>query len=235
MADDQPVSFEDLLHLTALQEVLGGFSHEMAQPLNAIMIASQVIQLRLEKSLLPEADKSFMVNRLELVASQVKRATAILQELRSFSKKGDSAQRDMPFNELFDRIYHLMEQQLIGRGISPDLSMPHSMPMVRGTNVRILESALVQLLAYGRDRVQAIDTWHAQHSIAYQKTATIQGARDNLAAMVKVSWKLGEMPRGELPQDALMGPGVASTRAILASMEGRLEIADSAIGMTFRC
>ena len=55
---------EDLLRLASLGEVFGGFAHEIAQPLNAIMIASQVVQLKVERSALPKEEKEFITQRL---------------------------------------------------------------------------------------------------------------------------------------------------------------------------
>jgi len=51
---------EDILHLTSLEEVFGGFAHEIAQPLHTIMIASQVLQLKLARTDLADAEKEFL-------------------------------------------------------------------------------------------------------------------------------------------------------------------------------
>ncbi len=45
MESNDLLAHEDILQLTSLREVFGGFAHEIAQPLNAIMIATQVFQL----------------------------------------------------------------------------------------------------------------------------------------------------------------------------------------------
>ncbi len=76
------LSQEDLLRLASLGEVFGGFAHEIAQPLNAIMIASQVVQLKVERSDLPEEEKKFVVHRLSIVTSQVQKASEIVESLR---------------------------------------------------------------------------------------------------------------------------------------------------------
>ena len=50
---------EDVLQLTAFEELYAGFAHEIAQPLNAIMIASQVIQLKIEATGLTSDEKTW--------------------------------------------------------------------------------------------------------------------------------------------------------------------------------
>ena len=79
MADINQISQEDVLALIALREVLGGFAHEIAQPLNAIMMASQVVQLGIRRSTLLEEEKSFIAQRLDILSSQVHKAGNILE------------------------------------------------------------------------------------------------------------------------------------------------------------
>ena len=57
-----PLADEDVLQLTAFEELFAGFAHEIAQPLNAIMIASQVIQLKMEAASLTSDEKAFFGN-----------------------------------------------------------------------------------------------------------------------------------------------------------------------------
>ena len=68
------LQLDEILHLTSFKEIFGGFAHEIAQPLNALMIAAQVIQFKVEQSILLQDEKSYVLQRLDLMMKQVKRA-----------------------------------------------------------------------------------------------------------------------------------------------------------------
>ncbi len=66
-----PLADEDVLQLTTFEELFAGFAHEIAQPLNAVMIASQVIQIKIDGTSLSPDEKAFFTQRLGIVTSQI--------------------------------------------------------------------------------------------------------------------------------------------------------------------
>ena len=104
MERPENVKPEDFLRLTALQELLGGVAHEINQPLNAIMIASQVIRLRVERSHLAEEQEAFLTERLDLISSQAQKAAEIIDNFRSLGDKDESSDTETLFRVLFDQV-----------------------------------------------------------------------------------------------------------------------------------
>lgn len=143
------LSQEDLLRLASLGEVFGGFAHEIAQPLNAIMIASQVVQLKVERSDLPEEEKKFVVHRLNIVTSQVQKASEIVESLRLFSGASFSGSGETGLKGIFEKVYGLMGQQFISRGIDLKCECDEALPSIRN-NPNLLEGVMVQGLAFAR-------------------------------------------------------------------------------------
>ncbi|MHB8205056.1 MAG: hypothetical protein ACYDHG_15295, partial [Desulfomonilaceae bacterium] len=65
---------EELLALTVFPELVGGLSHEVAQPLNAISLACEVIRFKVERLALNKTDLNFFQDKLASIKNQVVRA-----------------------------------------------------------------------------------------------------------------------------------------------------------------
>ena len=184
---------EDLLRLASLGEVFGGFAHEIAQPLNAIMIASQVVQLKVERSDLPEEEKKFIAHRLNIVNSQVQKASQIVESLRVFSGANVSGFGETGLKGIFEKIYGLMEQQFISRGIEFRCECDEALPSIRN-NPNLVEGVMVQGLAFARDAVAALGVWHDQRSIPYKKFLTVRFTELDGVCSADILWDSGGLP-----------------------------------------
>lgn len=191
MGQENRFKQEEILRLVSLREVFGGFAHEIAQPLNAIMIASQVIQLKLDRSFLSEEEKYFLSQRLQIVSSQVQRASEVIENLRTFSRSGGSPTAGCCLKSAFERIHGLMGQQLAGRGIDLhcDSQIDHSLTIAR---FHFTEGVIVQGLAFSRDCVMNIHKWHEEHNLPYNKAITVRLLQG--PSQVNIYWNLGNLP-----------------------------------------
>jgi len=228
MIQTQGLSPEELLRLTSLREVVGGFTHEMAQPLNAIMIAAQVLRLRTERSVLSEEDKSFLVRRLEMVSSQVLRATQILDELRSLSRGWSGEQSTTDVQGLFQRVHTLMGQQLVGRGIELNMVAPGDLPPIRG-NRQVLELVLVQGLAFARDVVETVGNWHQQGGRPFKKAVEVRFVPADVSAAVVIGWSIGELTDPSVLADADRHVGLSAASLVLSAAGGELKRASDGL------
>ena len=218
---DGPIQ-EDLLHLASLGEVFGGFSHEIAQPLNAILIASQVIQLKVQRSALPEEAKDFFDKRLEIVSSQVQRATQMVESLRLFTTASSSYPEETSIREVFQRVFEFMHTQFLKRGIDIALHSDSSLPLIRD-NLHVIESILVQSLAYARDSVEAVARWHESRGAPYEKAMTAKLFETRGASAMEIEWNIGRCPVDTMPIDPESRVGLATSRRVLQSKGGMLE------------
>jgi nitrogen fixation/metabolism regulation signal transduction histidine kinase len=223
---------EDLLRLASLGEVFGGFAHEIAQPLNAIMIASQVVQLKVERSSLTEEEKAFIVHRLKIVASQVQKASEIVDSLRVFSGANFSGFSETGLKKIFDKIHGLMGQQFISRSIELKWECDEALPPI-GHNPNLVEGIIVQGLAFARDAVAAIGVWHDQRGIPYKKFLTVRCSELGGACAADIMWPSGAFPSDMSVMDVQNHIGLATAGKILSSIGGRLETTASTLRITF--
>ena len=146
------LSPEEILHLTSLREIFNGFTHEIAQPLHTIMIASQVLQLKISRTNFVETDKDFLTQRLDIVVNQIQRATQIIESMRRFARGEQHDGYPINARELLNRVQTLMGQQFAGRGIDLIVKSEEGLPSLAG-NPAIVEDVLVHCLAFARDTI----------------------------------------------------------------------------------
>ncbi|MFC1835257.1 histidine kinase dimerization/phospho-acceptor domain-containing protein [Thermodesulfobacteriota bacterium] len=233
MDSNEQITDKDILHLSSLREVLGGFAHEIAQPLNAIMIASQVIQLRIEKNLLPEEEKSFMVKRLELLSDQVQRISRIVNDFRSYSGPDDRYIQDGELLSATKRVTNLMVQQFTGRGIEFRWETPGKPPVISSEVAVVAEGILIHALALARDTAEALETWHRDNGLEYLMSLTAQVLEQDGLPVVKITWNPGETPENALLVDPGKRPGLEAARSVLASTGGSLTTTAEGITIIF--
>lgn len=232
MTNDNVLSHEDILHLISMKEIFGGFAHEVAQPLNAIMIASQVIQLKLDRSGLSDEEKNFLVQKLALVSSQVNRAAQIVESLRAFARGTGPRKDKIDIRTAFERVYGLMGQQFIGRGIELSWESGESLPQTGG-EPNILEGVLVQGLAFVRDTVEALGKWHDEKGIDFKRMAHVRLVPVNGNSAMHAAWNSGEFPEKTQPVDTASHAGLCTARSVLSSIGGSLQTSREALLIIF--
>lgn len=232
MDDTRELPASLLLRLTALRELFGGFAHEIAQPLNAIIIAAQVIQLKLQQSALPDAERDFFTQRLDLVTSQVHRATEIVDRLRSFSHANAPKTLEKDLKALCNRLFDLMRQQFVARGIDVNWNLQQPITPIP-TDVSLVEGAIVQALAYARDSLQAMGEWHEKRGLVFKKVLNAKLMAVAGRAAFHLDWLTGELPPDELPFDPDSLPGLIFARQAVDSTGGRVETTSNSITVTF--
>lgn len=226
------LAHEDILHLTSLQEVFGGFAHEIAQPLNAIMIATQVIQLKLDRSFLTEEEKTFLKQRLSIVTGQAQRASQIVENLRVFSRGSACGAGQTGLKASFQAIYGLMGQQFVGRGIELAWELDELPP---GTceNMHLIEGVIVQALAFARDSVSAIGSWHEEKGMPYKKRVDVNFVREDGGSRMTITWDFGQLQPPHNMMDFAKHAGLFCASAVIAGLGGRLEPSASGLTIVF--
>ena len=222
MHNTLPVKPEEILHLATLKEALAAFRHEVSQPLNAIIMAAQIVELRLEKSLLPDTEKAFLAQRLELISSQVRRANDILQEIKDYAIRGTLNSDATDIGHLLSRIRAVMAQQFMFRGIQVIEGKESSSRVIAEKDFSLFEGALIQAFAFARDTVDAIEIWHKDTSADYTKTIRVSLGDKGDKSMVKLAWDTGRMPFGTIVLNPDVNSGLCAAQFILQARGGLL-------------
>ncbi|MBI5571572.1 MAG: hypothetical protein HY914_16640 [Desulfomonile tiedjei] len=219
---DQP-SQEEILHLIALKEVFGGFAHDIAQPLNAIGIACQIMQLKIERSALPETERGFLLQRLEIVSSQVQKASDILARFSAFHRQDKFPVERQDIAGIFNKIFKLMEQQLSVRGIVVGVESQEGFSLVQG-DWQVIEGLIVQGVAFARDTVSVVARWHEKSGLAYVKRLDVALAEVEGFQSMQVTWDLGQFPDDLKSLEPSLHTGLLVAESIVVGMGGRLEV-----------
>ncbi len=172
------------------------------------------------------------MHRLNIVTSQVQKASGIVESLRVFSGGSFSGFGDTTLKRIFEKIHGLMGQQFISRGIEVRCEYDQALPSIRN-NPTLVEGIMVQGLAFARDAVAALGVWHDQRSIPYKKILTIRFTELNGICGADILWDSGALPADMSIMDAKNHTGLSTAGTVLASMGGRFEAASSALKITF--
>jgi hypothetical protein len=232
MDQKSDLSIEDILHLTALKEVFGGFAHEIAQPLNAIMIASQIVQLKLERSTLSDEEKAFFTQRLTIIGSQVQRVTQVVETFRSFGRGGPLVVPETDIRKIFDRIYGLLAQQFTSRGIAVTVEQGTGRPCLPEATP-IVEGVLVLGLVFARDTIGLIGSRYANEGISYEPRLNVKVAEQAGQTSVHFLWNQGSPGPAPVLPDTTGHFGLATARQALIFLGGNLEVDETSLTIIF--
>jgi nitrogen fixation/metabolism regulation signal transduction histidine kinase len=233
MDDINDLSQEDLLRLSALREVLGGFAHEIAQPLNAIMIASQVVQLGIERSALSNEEKAFLLQRLGIVSLQVRRAGTIVDAMRKFIRGSPAGPRPERTDvaAVLESVCALMSQQLSSRGIALKRQLDEPRPTT-SVELGIVECVIVHGFGFARDSVESASRRCEDAGISHNKNLQLKLFPDHGDCVVNIRWNIGD-PSTLNESIHPISAGLATASSILTSHGGKLEATADSIVIRF--
>jgi PAS domain S-box-containing protein len=124
--------------LAAMGQMIGGFAHELNNPLTAILGMSD---------LLKEGEKDDGRNRqLSILQQQARRATEIVQNLMYFSRPPAPGKSQVDLNELVERTWHLHAYSLRKNNITVDFLKEQNLPQVMGDPHQLMQVFLNLIL-----------------------------------------------------------------------------------------
>jgi PAS domain S-box-containing protein len=117
--------------LAAMGQMIGGFAHELNNPLTAILGMSD---------LLKEGETNEARNRqLSILHQQARRATEIVQNLMYFSRPPAPGKSQVDLNELVERTLHLHAYSLRKNNITVDFLREQNSPQVMGDPHQLMQ------------------------------------------------------------------------------------------------
>ncbi len=134
--------------LATLGELSAGIAHEMKQPLGAIALIAETMQLRLAATTQPDA--ADLVPRLTRIAGLVERASSVTEHLRAIARNQDGGETAFDLEEAVDGALLLCGFALRDGGVRVDLAALEGLPPVIGHQV-LVEQVLMNLLMNARD------------------------------------------------------------------------------------
>ncbi len=140
--------------MTTLGEMSAGIAHEINQPLNAIKMGSEFLEMMIEKNeRIPEAD---LVQVVGEVSRQVDRAETIIRRLRDFGRKTDFSKEKVMINDPVTSVLDIIGRQLRLQNIDIHLELGNNLPPILAHHNRI-EQVIFNLLTNARDAINLKD------------------------------------------------------------------------------
>ena len=138
--------------MASLGEMSTGVAHELNQPLNNIgLLCSRI--LRRATKLPPTEDAQFMIDKLNRVQGQVQRASRIIEQMRAFGHRTDTADlSSFSIEGAIEHVNEMMQPQLEREGIQLSVAVEAELPRVMGHEGQ-LEQVLINLLVNAKDAI----------------------------------------------------------------------------------
>ncbi len=136
--------------LTSLGEMSAGIAHELNQPLNAINMGSEYLQMMVGEE--RDIPRENLVEVVSEMSEQVLRASEIINRLRSFGRKSDFDKERVNVNEPIKDVLKIIGKQLRIQNIELKLDLADNLPDVLA-HYNHLEHLMFNLIGNARDAI----------------------------------------------------------------------------------
>jgi signal transduction histidine kinase len=215
---------QDLTHIgrvSALGELTASLTHELSQPLTAILSNAQTAQRLVAADVV---DLESVREILSDIVTDDKRAAAVISGLRALIKKGEPEFMPLDLNVIVGEVTWLLRSDTIMRNVSMSLELAPDLPRVRGDRVQ-LQQVVLNLVLNG------FEAMREPHAGA--RTLVIRTVRDG-AATLRVTVQdsgpgIAEKDRGHIFEPLYttktegLGMGLAIVRTIVHAHGGAVE------------
>jgi histidine kinase len=135
--------------MKTLGEMSAGMAHELNQPLNAIRMGSEFLEMMVERGTIEQDHLTQVVREISV---QVDRASEIINTLREFCRKGDLHRERLDLNKSIRSVLRLVDRQLVLQNIDVRLDLDESIRPILAQNNRF-QQVMFNLLLNARDAI----------------------------------------------------------------------------------
>lgn len=226
---------QELAHvarLSTMGEMASGLAHELNQPLTAIATSADACIRLLESG----QDKEKVLDALERVSLQARRAGGIIKQLREFVRKGEPEHGLVDLNELVDEVLLLMRPEITKAGVKVVVNLDKQVPAVIAQRIQIdqvilnlIKNAIESMLDVPvARRILTISTEYAGKNGVITTVADMGSGLDERIKDKLFTPFLTTKTQG-------MGLGLSISQGIIAAHNGKLYLdSDAGYGAVFR-
>ena len=210
-----------LSRVTMLGELSGSITHELNQPLSAILSNAQAAQRVLAHD---DADVAELRQILNDIVSEDKRAGEVIRRLRLWLKKGEVQQRSLEINDVVRDVLKLVRSDLVNQKVTVDCKLGRDLPRIIGDSVQ-LQQVLLNLVVNACDAMTGCNTSERRLVI---RTGI---ENDSSAVIVSITDSGSSIPEEKMEQifeafyttkEKGMGLGLSVCRTIITAHQGKL-------------
>ena len=145
------VQLEHVSRVTAAGELATSLAHEVNQPLAAIATNAQAARRYLGQ---PEPPIPLVSQILDDVVRQSRRASDVIQSLRSFLRKSPPRREPLSLNDIVNDVLPLVRVDLEAHNVALDLDLGRALPPVHVDRIQI-QQIIVNLVNNAREAAQS--------------------------------------------------------------------------------
>ena len=219
--------------LALLGELSASLAHEISQPLGAIELTTDNIELHLEQAQ-GEVNKDYLASKLQRTRNAAQKARKIIDHLRRF---GRNAKEDPTPVDLCGVLYSaadLMQDQFKKSNIELVVSLPDQTTFVMGHPIQ-LEQVFLNLLANARDAVaEHVSDPRVSVTLAVEGDLVTVSVADNGPGVPDaIQRDIFDAFYTTKAMGTGTGLGLSVSRGIIADLEGDLTLSSSRDGAIF--
>jgi C4-dicarboxylate-specific signal transduction histidine kinase len=212
--------------VTTLGELTASISHEVNQPLTAVVTNSQIC-LRLLALETPRPDD--MRTAVERIVRDANRASEVIKRIRALAKRSEPQMVSLDINDVIREAILLVQREVFSHGVSLRTELASALPQVLGDRVQ-LQQVIINLLINGveamapvTDRPREIVIRSQPHNAAHVQVTVLDSGIgiDSKTAEQLFSAFFTTKPGG-------MGMGLSISRSIIRAHGGRLWVSPNA-------
>jgi PAS domain S-box-containing protein len=153
--------------MKTLGEMSAGIAHELNQPLNAIKMGSDFLNmLNGQGKAIPPEQMNLVVSE---ISTQVDRATEIINTLRAFGRKADFVKEKLDLNKSIRGVLRIIGQQLKLQNVDVTLRLKENLPFIYAHDNRI-QQVLFNLMTNAVDAINSRE--EGQRMITVRSSST---------------------------------------------------------------
>ena len=142
------------LRVNTLGELSASLGHEINQPLAAILVNARAMSSLLARG---GADQALLAEALADIASDAKRAGAIIDRLRALSRKEHVVEHGLDLDPLVDEVAGLLHQDFVRRGITVRrVVAAGGLPPLSGDPIQ-LQQIVLNLLVNAAEALEGVE------------------------------------------------------------------------------
>jgi two-component system NtrC family sensor kinase len=216
--------------MTTLGEMSAGIAHELNQPLNAIKMGSEFLEMMIERGQPVSGQDLHQV--VGEISSQVDRAANIIRRLRDFGRKADFSKEPICINAPIRSVMDIIGRQLKLQDIDVRLQLMEDLPPILAHHNRI-EQVIFNLLTNARDAINLREESSAENLRRRIAVKSYRQQADRVAVEIAdtgigiepaVKERIFEAFFTTKKMGEGMGLGLSITRGIVEDYGGRIDI-----------
>lgn len=160
--DSGPAMLEQVQYsrLATVEEVVARISHELNQPLSAIINFSGGTLKRLEN----EYPNSDIMQSMQMIVRQAQRAGDVIDRLKNFLRKGELRKESLNINQVVKEVIDCMRPELYASKVCVEFELENLMPAVLADKIQI-EQVLLNIIQNALESMRLIDEQKRQMTI----------------------------------------------------------------------